>query len=604
VRNLGGKIHSTKQGDGVAQPNVILIITDDQGYGDLGCHGNPVAQTPNLDALHDESIRLMDFHVAPMCTPTRGQLLTGIDAARNGAINVSSGRTLLRADLPTMADIFQANGYRTGLFGKWHLGDNYPYRPQDRGFEESLWFPSSHISSVPDYWENDYFDDVYCHNGTRVRQDGYCTQVFFDAAKKWMAERIANSEPFFTFLPTNAPHAPLWVPSEDREAIEAVFAEKEHLLPELSDDLRTRIIRFLAMIRNVDAEVGALREFLDEHGVARDTILMFMTDNGSTFGPTYYNAGMRGKKTELWEGGHRVPFFLHWPNGDLGDPREVQGLTQVQDLLPTLMELCGVASSDELQMDGLSLAPVLADSALVPEDRILTINYSRMPGELDYPTPDSPARMRREGAAVLWKRWRLLEGTALYDLENDPEQERDVADQYPEIADQMRDYLDKWWDDVAPIANQVQHIIIGSEAENPMTLSACEWMDIFVDQQRQVRVAARKNGYWHLNAEKAGTYTFELRRWPKESGLKLREACPETMVTDGQLEEGVALPISRARVMIAGRLHQQQVQLEDECVSFTVNLDAGPFLLHTWFDDDNRQPICGAYYVYVERIDG
>ena len=159
-----------------SRPNVILIITDDQGYGDLGCHGNPVARTPNLDSLHGESIRLMDFHVAPMCTPTRGQLLSGLDAARNGAVNVSSGRSLLRPDLPTMADIFRSNGYRTGVFGKWHLGDNYPYRPQDRGFEESLWFPSSHISSVPDYWENDYFDDIYCHNGSRVRQEGYCTE--------------------------------------------------------------------------------------------------------------------------------------------------------------------------------------------------------------------------------------------------------------------------------------------------------------------------------------------------------------------------------------------------------------------------------------------
>ena len=132
------------------RPNVILLITDDQGYGDMACHGNPVAVTPHMDALHDESVRLADFHVAPMCTPTRGQLFTGLDAVRNGAVNVSSGRTLLRADLPTIADRFRHGGYRTGIFGKWHLGDNYPYRPQDRGFEESIWFPSSHINSVPD----------------------------------------------------------------------------------------------------------------------------------------------------------------------------------------------------------------------------------------------------------------------------------------------------------------------------------------------------------------------------------------------------------------------------------------------------------------------
>jgi arylsulfatase A-like enzyme len=149
----------------VQRPNVLVIITDDQGYGDLSCHGNPVLKTPNLDRLHAESVRFTDFHVAPMCTPTRGQLLTGVDALRNGAINVSSGRTMLRRDLPTMADVFASSGYRTGLFGKWHLGDTYPYRPQDRGFHESLWFPSSHIGSVPDAWQNDYFNDGYLHNG-------------------------------------------------------------------------------------------------------------------------------------------------------------------------------------------------------------------------------------------------------------------------------------------------------------------------------------------------------------------------------------------------------------------------------------------------------
>ncbi|MEM7015263.1 MAG: sulfatase-like hydrolase/transferase, partial [Verrucomicrobiota bacterium] len=148
------------------KPNIILIITDDQGYGDLSCHGNPVLKTPSLDRLYSQSVRLSDFHVAPMCAPTRGQLLTGRDAARNGAINVSSGRTLLRAELPTLADLLASGGYETGIFGKWHLGDNFPYRPQDRGFQESLWFPSSHINSTPDFWDNDSFDDTYHRNGT------------------------------------------------------------------------------------------------------------------------------------------------------------------------------------------------------------------------------------------------------------------------------------------------------------------------------------------------------------------------------------------------------------------------------------------------------
>ncbi len=583
------------------RPNVILIITDDQGYGDLACHGNPVARTPHLDQLHQQSVRLADFHVAPMCTPTRGQLLSGLDAARNGAVNVSSGRTLLRADIPTMADIFTAGGYRTGLFGKWHLGDNYPYRPQDRGFDESLWFPSSHITSLPDYWENDYFDDVYCHNGIRQRQEGYCTEVFFRRATDWMQQQIEADQPFFTLLPTNAPHYPLWVPPEDRQAIEAAFDQDGDQLPDLPDDLRPQIIRFLAMIRNIDTQVGQLRHFLQQQDVDRDTILIFMTDNGSTFGPVYYNAGMRGKKCELWEGGHRVPFFLHWPNGDLGLPREIGGLTQVQDILPTLMDFCGLRPPDSLELDGINLAPALRGQAPVPQDRKLTINYSRMPGGLDYPTPASPARMRREGACVLWKRWRLLEGTALYNLDSDPQQQRDIAAEHPDIVEQMRQHLDHWWQKVEPVANQVQYITIGSDAENPMTLSACEWMDVFVDQQRQVRVAERKNSYWHLHVECPGRYTFALRRWPAESGLKLQQDCPPTQLTDGAFDAGVALPITRARLLVDNQIHIKEIGPQDEAALFSLDLPSGPTLLHTWFDDEAKQPICGAYYVGVER---
>ncbi len=587
------------------KPNVVIVITDDQGYGDMGCHGNPVARTPNMDALHRESVRFADFHAAPMCTPTRGQLLTGLDAARNGAVNVSSGRTLLRADLTTMPDVFRANGYRTGLFGKWHLGDNYPYRPQDRGFDESLWFPSSHISSLPDYWQNDYFDDVYCRNGSRERHGGYCTEVFFREAMEWIGAGVGADEPFFAYLPTNAPHAPLFVPPADREAMEAAFAESERALPaelrgELTPENRTRIIRFLAMIRNVDTYLGDLRAFLRNQGVDRNTIFIFMTDNGSTFGPLYYNAGMRGAKCSLWEGGHRVPCFIHWPEGRLGDPRDIDGLTQAQDLLPTLIDLCELEAPESFSFDGTSLVPTLRGAEPVP-DRMLAVNYSRMPFT-DYPTPDSESVMRREGSAVLWRSWRLLEGTALYDLDTDPHQDRNVIDEHPEVARTMQEALDTWWQDVEPAANQLQRITIGSDAENPMTLSACEWADVFVDQQRQVRTGVRKNSYWHLLVDHAGTYRFALRRWPEESGLALTDACGATELTDGTLEAGEALPIAQARMMISRRVHTQPVSSDDRAAEFTVELEAGPTLLHTWFDDERGQPLCGAYYVSLERL--
>lgn len=591
-----------RQHAGNRPPNVVIVITDDQGYGDLGCHGNPFARTPNLDELHDESVRFVDFHAAPMCTPTRGQLMTGLDAARNGALNVSSGRSLLRADLPTMADSFHSAGYSTGVFGKWHLGDNYPYRPHDRGFDEAIWFPSSHISSLPDYWQNDLFDDVYFHKGERKRVEGYCTEVFFTKAIEWMDEQIVANRPFFAYLPTNAPHHPLFVPSQDREYMEKVFEESAAELPELPEKTRTSIIRFLAMIRNLDTQVGRLRRFLSERQVAQDTIFIFMTDNGSTFGPIYYNAGMRGQKTELWEGGHRVPCFVHWPGGGIGEPRDVGGLTETQDVLPTLCDLCGISHAGGDELDGMSLAPVLRGRAGVPDERMLVVNYSRMPGELDFPTPDSPSVMKREGSVVLWKRWRLIERAELYDLEHDPGQREDVASRHPDIVEKLAHHLDTWWEDVAPTANAFQRVTVGNDAENPAMLSACEWADVFVDLQRQVRRGVRKNSYWHLNVDRRGTYTFELRRWPRESKLRLRDSCPPAKLTDGELDGGISLPISRARIFLGGQRYETTVPPDASAAVFTVQLEAGPTLLHTWFDDKENEPICGAYYVYVTRI--
>jgi arylsulfatase A-like enzyme len=190
------------------RPNVIVLITDDQGHGDLSCHGNPVVRTPHLDRLHAEAVRFTDFHVAPMCTPTRGQLMTGVDALRNGAMNVSSGRTLLRREFPTLPALLRGGGYGTGLFGKWHLGDNHPYRPHDRGFDHAVWFPSSHLGSVPDAWNNHYQDDTYRVNGDQRRFSGYTTDVLFSEAMDWMRARQKEGRPFFCYLATAAPHGP------------------------------------------------------------------------------------------------------------------------------------------------------------------------------------------------------------------------------------------------------------------------------------------------------------------------------------------------------------------------------------------------------------
>lgn len=588
------------------KPNVIVLITDDQGYPELSAHGNPVLKTPHLDALHARSARLTDFHVAPMCTPTRGQLMTGMDAARNGAINVSSGRTLLRAELPTMADHFQAAGYATGIFGKWHLGDNYPFRPEDRGFQETLWFPSSHINSTPDVWDNDYFDDTYRRNGTLTKYEGYCTDVFFEEAIEWMKRKAEAGEPFFTYLPTNAPHSPYWEPTEYREAMRKALEEAEEAgaVEVKPPQRREALIQFLAMIRNIDDNFGRLEEFLKSSELFENTIVVFLTDNGSTLAEHYFPAGMRGKKTQLWEGGHRVPCFLRWPAGGIDGGRDVGGLTQVQDLLPTLASLCEVPLSNSQELDGIDLAPTLRGEAAVSDDRMLVINYSRMPFGFEFASPDAPSVMRRDMAGVLWKRWRLLEDRELFDLDVDPMQQTNVIDRYPDIAERMREHLYEWWDDVKDIANEPQRVIIGHDAENPMMLTACEWLDVFIDQQQQIRRADLKNGWWELEVAEAGEYEFELRRWPRDADLTIRAGLEATPVADGELLPGLALPITKARMQVGdGPMMSQPVGHEAKGVTFTANLEAGPTRLYTWFDDERNQTVVGAYYVYVKRSD-
>ena len=586
--------------DNGPKPNVIVVMTDDQGYPELSVHGNPILKTPHLDRLHGQSLRLADYHVSPMCAPTRGQLMTGLDAARNGAINVSSGRALLRPEIPTMANFFGESGYATGLFGKWHLGANYPFRPQDRGFHKSVWFPSSHIGSVPDMWGNDYFDDTYTHDGKPEKFEGYCTDIFFEEAKAFMKRSAKAKKPFLAYIATNTPHWPLFAKEKDEAAIAKTLADPK--FAGISDDLKSELSGYLGMILNIDTNMGKLMRFLADEGLHDDTILIFMTDNGSIMGPQYFNAGMRGMKTELWDGGHRVPCFISWPKGGFTKPRDIGGLTQVQDILPTLLDLCKIRTPRDF--DGISLAPVLRGEAEVSEDRMLIINYSRMPGFVNYPTPYSQTLMTRDLAAVLWGRWRLLEDRELYNLESDPLQKKNVIDQHPDVVKKMREHLYRWWDDVGPAANDPQRIIIGSDHENPTRLTACEWLDVFVDQQKQILGGVEKSGYWLLDVAKAGEYEFELRRWPKEIDRPLSEGDPS-----GYGE----IPIKSAWFYISNHHHMpiskkkpygfegltKAVESGDTAVAFTMPLKKGPIALHTWFQGEDG--FFSAYYVYVTR---
>jgi arylsulfatase len=601
------------------RPNVIIVMSDDQGYGDFSCHGNPVLKTPNFDKLHAESVRLTDFHVAPMCTPTRGQLMTGMDALRNGASSVSAGRSMVRRGIPLMPEYFAASGYRTGLFGKWHLGDCYPNLPHHRGFHDAVYHLGWGITAMADTWCNDCFDIRAFANGKLQKYPGYCTDVWFDLAMQWMKERQAKKEPFFCYIPTNAPHAPFWVPAKYKQPYQGKGPAA-----------------FFGMVGNLDENMGRLDAFLSEQGLRDNTILIFLHDNGGTAGVQTFNAGMRGRKVTYYEGGHRAACFIRWPAGSakLGPARDVDALTQVQDLLPTLIDWCaltpplakggpltpplakgeqGGSRAEGRKLDGHSLARLLGGSSDAQfTSREIIVQYAESPGG---------GKFEKHHACVLWnesgrhapsgaasrseattKRWRLVYGKELYELDSDPGQKTDLADKHSQVVKRLREHYEKWWAEVGPLAENFEPVSIGADQENPVTLTAADWAKVYCDNMNDLRTGASRNGPWHLLVEKDGRYTFELRRWPKAADAAISAGVPAFQAVDGRLPEGKALPITHARFKIAEVDETKPVPPNDKSVSFIVTLRAGTKLpMNAWFLDAAGKELCGAYFVEVKR---
>lgn len=570
------------------QPNVVILITDDQGYADLGCTGNPWIQTPHVDAFYTESVRCTDFHVSPLCTPTRGALMTGRRPVRNGAWATCWGRSILGRDEVTMADIFAANGYRTALFGKWHLGDNYPYRPFDRGFEHVVAHKGGGVGQTPDFWGNNYFDDTYFHNGSPMGHEGYCTDVWFDEALNFITTQKEN--PFFAVISTNAPHSPYLV----AERYQQLYAKN----PEIVEPA------FYGMITNIDENFGRLRQTLQELALEEQTILIFMTDNGSSGGCQVdgdhfvtrgYNAGLRGKKGSYYDGGHRAPFFVRWPQGGLTGGQDRHELALHIDLLPTLIDLCALTNPFPANFDGESLAPLLrGEIAQLPGDRIHFIQYRQ-----DTCPPD----MWENG--VITRRWRLVQGRELYDIQADPGQVVNVADQHPQVVTQLRAAHEGWWAEIEPGLNHYTPIVLGHPAENPTRLCAMDVMGDVAWSQAHIVMAQSSTGRWTVDVDRAGQYRFSLRRWPAELGLPLNEALTDTAA--GQIapyqtitHRGVIQP-AQARLILFGQTYELPALAHEPAVTFDLTLtQTGITELEAWFVDQEGK-VQGAYYVYVER---
>jgi arylsulfatase A len=481
------------------RPNVVLVITDDQGYGDLGSTGNPHLSTPHLDGLAAESVVFDRFFVSPVCAPTRASLLTGRYHLRTGTWGVTGGRETMRGDEVTLAEVLRTNGYRTGAFGKWHNGAHIPGTPRAQGFDEFFGFRGGH-------W-NLYVDADLEHNGRPVKTKGYIADVLTDEALRFI-ERYRR-QPFFCYLAFNTPHSPLQVPDKYFDAFTA-------------KGLDATLASVYGMVANIDDNVGRLLARLDDLRLRDDTIVVFVGDNGPA--GDRYNAGMRGRKASVHEGGGRVPFFVRWPARL--QARRVDRVAAHIDVLPTVVDLLGLPAPNGKPIDGRSLRPLIEGDATGWADRMLFTHQAR---------PDGPPNTYP--GAVRTQQYRLVnegKGWQLFDMEADPAQKADVAAANPSVVQRLAGAYAAWFADVSRSAFVRPPIEVGHAAENPIELEAPDAMLSGLAYKNSPQgyandwiarwTSTESAASWEITVVRSGRYAVSLAYVceEKDAGSKIR----------------------------------------------------------------------------------
>ena len=470
------------------RPNIILVITDDQGWAQVGSHGNALLETPNLDRLASQSVEMTRFYVSPVCAPTRASLMTGRYNYRTGVVDTYIGRAMMHADETTVAEVLVAAGYRNGIFGKWHLGDNYPMRASDQGFHEALVHKGGGIGQPSDPPGTSYFDPLLQQNNREEQFQGYCTDIFFDAAQRFI--ELNRDRPFFAYIPTNAPHSPYDVPNSYIDHYKA-------------KGLNDKDARIYGMITNIDENVGRLMATLDELELAENTILIFMTDNGPT--TQHFTAGLRAQKGSVYDGGIRVPFFFRWPARL--QPAKIDAVGAHIDVLPTLLESAQLDPPEGLAIDGRSLLPVMEGRAPAAERTIFIQSHRG----------NQPTLYR--AFAAIEQQYKLVQPLSfsepapkdapfeLYDIEADPGEQTNLADDKVEVAARLKRAYETWFDDVSSTRGyDPPRIPVGTDEENPVTLTRQDWRVIGADGWSDSHL-----GYWAVDVETGGAYDIRFR---------------------------------------------------------------------------------------------
>ncbi|MBM3812506.1 MAG: arylsulfatase [Acidimicrobiia bacterium] len=499
-------------------PNVIILITDDQGYGDLSLHGNPHLKTPFQDRIGHEGVQFTQFQVSPVCSPTRASLMTGRYNYRTGVVDTFLGRSMMHPDEVTLPELLSKAGYRTGIFGKWHLGDNHPLRSIDQGFEESVVCNGGGVGQPSDPPNNSYFNPVLQQNGKPLRFDGYCTDIFFREAMQFIERN--QRQPFFAYIATNAPHTPLTV-------------DERYWKPFLDAGLDETTAKVYGMIVNLDENVGRLFRKLASLNLDQDTILLYLTDNGPQ--QPRYNAGMRGRKGTVYQGGIRVPAFLRWPARL--KPASLDTIAAHIDILPTMLDACGVAAPKDLRLDGRSLMPLIRGERSSGPGRTLFTQWHR---------GDEPELFR--ACAARTQQYKLVDGKELYDLAADPAESTDIAAQHPQIAADLRRQTEAWFKDVSSTRGYAPpRIYVGTPQENPVILTRQDWRGDKATWEKAGR------GHWEIDVRKPARYEITLRMpaaQPGQARLQVGTQHVTAEVTGGatHVRYSIQLPAGPARL--------------------------------------------------------
>jgi arylsulfatase A-like enzyme len=525
------------------KPNIVFILSDNQSYYEMSCHGHADIKTPHIDALAKESIEFTHFYAPPFCSPSRSVIMTGRPAMESGVFTTIGGRSIMHREQVTLPELLRQNGYHTSIFGKWHLGFSYPYRPKDRGFDEIFVHGGGGVGQMEDYYGNTLFDTTFIHNDKVTPTIGYCTDTLFDYAM----EDIANHQdtPFFCFVSTPVTHSPHHGPID--------------LVAELKTQGIEGNLELYAQVINLDKNIGRMMTKLDELDLAENTILIYASDQGMNDRGAPHGDNRLGL---AYDPAHHVPFFARIPGTN---PTVCDRLTGMIDLFPTLLDFCGIESP--VKNEGLSLRPLLTGHENQwPKDRTLIIQC-----------PRGRTAEKWQNASVKTERWRLTNGEKLYDIQTDPRQRTDLAAEHPDVVARLRSEYEAWWNHLPDQDSTLSRHLLGAAECPEVVLNGMDWYR-GASPWNKGAFKGKSNGAWAVTVLRDGPYVFECRHYPREADLPAEA--------------------THARLVIGDNIHEVDLDENATHARFEVELKAGDYDLETFLSSSEGKSR-GALFVYV-----